>query len=67
MRKTNNVRDLRWQKDFSLSQLARIAGMSRSTVSRIENFEVDPTRSQMIKLSKALKKPIGEVFDLERE
>lgn len=65
MEKTNRVQELRWEKNYSIGQLVRFTGLSRGTISKIENDNYDPTRSQMIRLARAFKKPVGEVFDLE--
>lgn len=62
---TNKVLEIRGDKRWSAEQLARIARLSRSTISRIENDQVDPTRTQMIKIARAFKMPVYEVFDLE--
>lgn len=65
MNDKNNVQRLRWDKNISLEHLARMSGVSKSTIQRIENFEQEPNRTQMILLAKALHQPIHIVFDLE--
>jgi transcriptional regulator with XRE-family HTH domain len=47
------LRALRAERDWSLDELARRSGVSRATLSRLENGEVSPTASVLGKLCKA--------------
>lgn len=63
---TNKILEIRGKKGITTGQLEIWTGITRQTISRIENMEVDPKQSQMIKISKALKMDVTDVFDLER-
>ncbi len=45
---------LRAQNNYSLDDLAKLSGVSRASISRIENAEVSPTTQVLAKLCKAL-------------
>ncbi|MBU9724398.1 helix-turn-helix transcriptional regulator [Diplocloster modestus] len=64
MKKLNKVGEMRIKNGFSIGQLARMSGMAKSTIIRIENYEVDTTQSQMRRISRALNRKVWEVFDL---
>ncbi|WP_416387311.1 helix-turn-helix domain-containing protein [Diplocloster agilis] len=51
-------------KGYTLGQLSLYSGIPKSTIRRIENWEMDPTQSQMRRISKALNRHVLEVFDL---
>lgn len=65
MEKSNRLQEIRWSQGYSIRQFAEISGLSRPTISRIENGIVDPTRSQMIRIAQALNMPVSEIFDLK--
>jgi len=60
---SNNVKFIRKSKDFDLTQdeLARAIGVSRATISAIENGAL-PSLDVAYKISVFLKKPIEEIF-----
>lgn len=62
---TNKILEIRGKKGITTGQLEIWTGITRQTISRIENMEVDPKQSQMIKISKALKMDVADVFDLD--
>nr|DAL22822.1 MAG TPA_asm: Helix-turn-helix XRE-family like protein [Caudoviricetes sp.] len=62
---TNKILEIRGKKGITTGQLEIWTGITRQTISRIENMEVDPKQSQMIKISKALKMDVTDVFDLD--
>ncbi|MBU9745866.1 helix-turn-helix transcriptional regulator [Lachnospiraceae bacterium ASD3451] len=64
MDKFNRVSELRRMKGYTLGQLSLYSGIPKSTIRRIENWEMDPTQSQMRRISKALNRHVLEVFDL---
>ena len=53
---------LRKEKGFSLSKLAEIAGISKSTLSAIESGESNPTISTLWAIANALNVPFGELI-----
>lgn len=63
--KTNHITELRGEKNITIGQLVLRTGISKSTLTRIENFQTDPKQSQMIKIARALKTPVCEVFELD--
>ena len=62
---TNKILEIRGKKGITTGQLEIWTGITRQTISRIENMEVDPKQSQMIRISKALKMDVTDVFDLD--
>lgn len=50
----NNIKYLRTQKNMSQQDLAKKAGIDRSTISRIENGIIETTLDNAIKISDAL-------------
>lgn len=61
----NYIARIRGEKGITIGQLVLRTGISKSTLTRIENFETDPKQSQMIKIARALKAPVCEVFELD--
>ena len=49
-----NIKDLRQDKGWTLSQLAQYAGINKGRVSEIENGVRRPTRAEKCKLEDAL-------------
>jgi putative transcriptional regulator len=58
----NRLIVLRAEKRMSQADLAKLAGISRSTLSQIENEKVTPDGETIAKLVKALNVPAGEIF-----
>jgi Predicted transcriptional regulators len=48
------VRELRKERDWTLEQAARQAGLARSTLSKIENGQMSPTYDALRKLAVGL-------------
>lgn len=63
--KTNYIAEIRGKQNVTIGQLVLRTGISKSTLTRIENSETDPKQSQMIKIARALKTPVCEVFELD--
>jgi len=57
------IQELRRRQSFSQEQLAEKAGISSNYLSRIERGKENPTFDMFIKLSKALKTDLSEMFD----
>lgn len=53
LRIAQRIRALRGERNWSLDELARRSGVSRATLSRLENAEVSPTASVLGKLCSA--------------
>lgn len=61
----NKVKEIRIKKGLSQEELANKSNISRYLISKIENGEdVNLTKNTMISISKALEKPVVEVFML---
>ena len=60
---------LTWQarkdKKVTLVELAKMTGISKSTLNNIENMKVSPTMAEMEAIAKALNVKIGELYDSE--
>ena len=61
----NKVKEIRIKKGLSQEELANKSNISRYLISKIQNGEdVNLTKNTMISISKALEKPVIEVFML---
>ena len=58
-----NLRRLRIARHLSLSELARATGMSKATLSGIENARANPTIDTLAALADALRVPVTELLD----
>ncbi len=58
-----NLRRLRIARHLSLSELARATGMSKATLSGIENARANPTIETLAMLADALRVSIGELLE----
>ncbi|MBP0482049.1 helix-turn-helix domain-containing protein [Sagittula salina] len=56
------VRELRKEKDWTLEQAARKAGLARSTLSKIENGQMSPTYDALKKLAIGLEISVPQLF-----
>ncbi|GGB11742.1 helix-turn-helix domain-containing protein [Allosediminivita pacifica] len=56
------VRELRKEKDWTLEQAAKQAGLARSTLSKIENGQMSPTYDALRKLAVGLQITIPQLF-----
>ncbi len=65
VRLRNRLRVARAERELSQEQLARRAGVTRQTISSIENEEYVPSALLAFLLASRLGKPIGDVFYLE--
>ena len=48
------LQKIRWEKDYSIGQLAKASGVSTAQISRIENGLSMPTIETLCRLAKAL-------------
>jgi transcriptional regulator with XRE-family HTH domain len=58
-----NLRRLRIARHLSLSELARATGMSKATLSGIENGRANPTLETLAALAGALRVPLAELLE----
>lgn len=63
----NDLQRIRWDKNMTVEQLARLSGISSSEISRIENNQSSPTLYTMCRLSKALKVNAWEVWSCDKD
>lgn len=61
-RLAERLKQIRMERGWSLQQLADASGVSRSTLSRIENGEVSPTAETLGSLSLAYRMTISQVL-----
>lgn len=60
----NNLQNIMDEKNLTYRELSKLSGLSASTICDIANNVVDPRQSTMIAISRALKMPVEEVFNL---
>lgn len=58
----NNLRVIRAKQKLSQETLAKMVGISRQTLNRIENDHTEPKLQTIRALSKALNLPISDIF-----
>lgn len=63
----NYVRTIRKEQGLSQDQLAMLSGLSKATISYVENFIKIPTQDTMVRISVALNKDTHIVFNLTSE
>ncbi|SPF81256.1 helix-turn-helix domain-containing protein [Pseudoprimorskyibacter insulae] len=56
------VRELRKERDWTLEQAAKEAGLARSTLSKIENGQMSPTYDALRKLADGLQISVPQLF-----
>jgi putative transcriptional regulator len=61
----NRLKVARAEKNLSQEELARLAGVTRQTISSIENEQYCPSALLAFILSRRLGKPVEELFYLE--
>lgn len=59
-----NLRDIRRQRHLSQAQLAEMAGLDQSTISKAENGEMNVTLEKIIAIASALHVQPAELFEL---
>jgi putative transcriptional regulator len=67
MKVLNKVKELRWEAGLSTLELAKLSGVSKSNITKIENFMVIPSQFTMIKIAKGFNLRVDEIFNLEYE
>ena len=61
----NKIRMLRKELGLRQEDLARDTGVTRQTITAIENGKYNPTLVLAIKLARLLKTPVEELFQLD--
>jgi putative transcriptional regulator len=61
----NRLRVARAERRLSQEELARLAGVTRQTISSIENGQYGPSALLAFVLARALGKPVAELFYIE--
>jgi transcriptional regulator with XRE-family HTH domain len=59
------IKEIRKSRSFSQAALARMAGISQSVLSDIENGKISPTVRVFTKIAKALNVPPSHLLDRE--
>ncbi len=62
-RLAKRVRELRSERGMTLQDVARLTGLSKGLLSKVENGVVSPPIATLAKLAEALEVPIGEFFE----
>ncbi|GAA4009332.1 hypothetical protein GCM10022631_22160 [Deinococcus rubellus] len=57
------IRGLRLAKGMNQDEFAAVAGIHRTHPGKLENAQIDPQLSTLIKVAKALGSEIAELFD----
>lgn len=65
MTELNRIQFIREEKGLTLRKIGKISGVNHTTISRIENGFTNPSQITMVKISKALKMEVNEVFNLD--
>ncbi len=60
-----NIRNLRKNKGYSMMKINELTGLSKSTISDLENDKSSPTSETLQKLANALEVSISDFFDLK--
>lgn len=61
------VRRLRKSRAMTLSEVAKVTGISISALSKIENDQVSPTFTNLMRLAEGLEIPLSDLVALDRE
>lgn len=60
-----NIRNIRKNKGYSIMKIRELTGLSKSTVSDLENDKSSPTSETLQKIASALEVPVSSFFDKE--
>lgn len=67
MQLKNRLKELRARDGFNQTELAKLAGVSRQTISLLERGEYTPSVIIAITISQIFKEPVESVFSLVEE
>lgn len=62
-----NLKIARLKKDLTQDELCKLADIGRTTLSKLENGEGNPSRNLMIKLSEILDTTVEDLFFSDKE
>ena len=65
MKNPNKLRSIMIEKHMTYRELSIKTGISDSQLQRIATYTSSPTQETMIRVAKALKLPVTEIFNLE--
>lgn len=65
MQKLNRLQEIRWERNLTTEELAKLCGVSHSTISNLESQNHQPTQLTMVKIAKGLQMPVKEIFNLD--
>lgn len=63
----NHVKELRARHSLNQSELAKLSGVSRQTISLIERGDYSPSISLALKLSQIFNVSVEQIFELTEE
>lgn len=63
----NKIKELRKTLKISQDDLAKICGVTRQTISAIENEKYDPTLALAFKLARVLEASVDELFEYKEK
>ncbi|MBM6506242.1 helix-turn-helix transcriptional regulator [Staphylococcus pasteuri] len=63
----NRLKELRARDGYNQTQLAKLAGISRQTVSLIERKDFTPSVLTALKIAKIFNEPVENIFIIEEE
>lgn len=63
----NRLKELRARDGLNQTQLAKLAGVSRQTISLIERGEYTPSVVIALKIARIFQEPLESVFSLEED
>jgi putative transcriptional regulator len=63
----NRLKVARAEKDLSQEQLAALAGVTRQTISSVENGQYNPSALLALVLARCLDKGVADLFFLQEE
>jgi putative transcriptional regulator len=61
----NRLLDLRAERALTQAALAEMVGVSRKTINTVENGVFVPSTLLALKLARALRRPVEDIFSLE--
>ena len=63
----NRLKEHRARLSINQSELGRMAGVSRQTISLIERGDYSPSVALALKLARIFEVPVEEIFELEED
>jgi len=59
----SRIRSVRVRRGYTLEHVAKLSGLAKGQLSKVENFRVTPSLPTLVKLCQALDLPLTELFD----